>query len=281
MAKVSLPTIHKRAGNWLLNTYETSVVTLDGITPLAITFDRTWTGNYATGFTVRNLLTSEVIAQRSWCGGLGCAIVVDGLIHIFGSTQWVHGNRIIHSVLDAEFNPSQPTTIHQADGNYLVFNTEICATPSGFTMVIETSDAAGGGIYFLTSGDLVSWRAVPNATINQGQYCACPSIHYLDGWYYLTYLSRIGSDYVTQVSRSQDLLTWQNFTGNAKYPDYICLLSPTPSAGEGNNVSDVSMVECGGKVYGVCLIGDQVNYGHLRTFLFLGTLRQLFKEFFE
>ena len=273
---VSLPPLHKRAGNWLLDTYETAVITLDGITPLAITFNRGWTATEGTSFTVRNLLTGAVLAQKSWTGGLGSAIVISGAIHLFGSTNWgANGNAIIHSVLDAGFNPSTPTTILQSNSSYRIYNTDICATPCGFTMTYETTS----GIYFLTSTDGASFSPVLNASIHQGQYCACPSIDRIDGWYYLTYLSSLEGKYVTQVSRSQDLINWQDFTGNAKYPAYICLLAPDGN-GEGINTSDVSMVECSGKVYGVYLIGDQTTYGHQRTFVYLGTKQQLFQEFF-
>ena len=159
MPNISLPPLHKRAGNWLLNTYETSLVTFSGL-PLAITFDRGWTDSYAIGFTVRNLLTGNVIAQKAWCGGLGCAIVVNGVIHIFGSTAWgINGNRIIHSTLDANYNPSQPNDVLVADSTYRILNTDVCATPNGFALTYETTS----GIYFMTSPDMVSWASVQNA----------------------------------------------------------------------------------------------------------------------
>lgn len=275
MSNVSLPPLHKRAGNWLLDTYETAVITFNG-TPLAITFNRGWTVTHAISFTVRHLLTGEVIANKTWNGGLGCAILINGAIHLFGSTDWgANGNAIIHSVLDAEFNPSSPTVILQANSSYRIYNTDICATPCGFTMTYETTS----GIYFLTSTNGASFSPVMDASIHQGQYCACPTIDRIGSWYYLTYLSNIDGKYVTQVSRSADLIAWQDFTGNTVYPSYICLLAPD-GPGEGTNASDVSMTEHNGMVYGVYLNGDQTTWGHLRTFIYLGTKQQLFQEFF-
>jgi hypothetical protein len=275
VANVSIPPLHKRAGNWLLNTYETSAITFNGA-PLAITFNRGWTATQSTSFTIRNILTSEVLATKMWTGGLGSAIVINDTIHLFGSTDWgSNGNAVIHSVLDAGFNPSTPSVILQANSSYRIFNTDICATPCGFTMTYETNS----GIYFLTSTDGNSFSPVLNASIHQGQYCACPSVARIDGWYYLTYLSYLDNKYVTQVSRSKDLITWQDFTGNTTYPSYICLLAPD-GPGEGINASDVSMTEYNGCVYGVYMDGDQSTWAHLRTFIYFGTLEQLYKEFF-
>lgn len=281
---VTLPPLHKRAGNWQLDTYETAVVAWRG-RPVTITFNRGKTGNvfdtHASSFTVRDFRTGEVLATHAWCGGLGSAIVgkQDGLIHIFGSTDWgSNNNAVLHSVLDeCSFAPSTPNIVMQTNSAYRVFNTDVCWDGAQYVMTYETQS----GIYFATSPMLdLPFSPVMNASIHQGQYCACPSIDSVDDWYFLTYLSHTGDGrYVTQVSRSQDLLTWQDFTGSAAYPAYICLLAPD-GPGEGINASDVSFAECDGTVYGVYLDGDQQTWAHLRTFVYFGTIRQLMGEFF-
>lgn len=271
----SFPPLHKRAGNWQLATYETAVVNFNGRL-LAITFNRGWTATHGDSFTVRDWQTGEALATQPWTGGLGSAIVVNGVIHIFGSTDWgTNGNEIIHSVLDANFVPSAPTVVLQTNSSYRVYNTDLCRDGAQYVMTFETTS----GIYFQTSPDLATWTGIQNGSIHQGQYCACPSIDYVNGWYLLTFLSHINGQYVTQVSRSQDLIHWQDFAGNAKYPPYICLIAPD-GPGEGINTSDVSMAECNGTVYGVYMVGDQATWANQRTFTYFGTMSQLMGEFY-
>lgn len=269
----SLPSLHKRAGNWVLNEYETALVEYNG-EPIAITFTRGWTDAHGSGLKVRRLLTGEVLASVPWIGGLGCAIVVDGAIHVFGSTQWLVNNQIIHSVLDANFQPSVPHVAISAPSCTWFFNTAITQAVTGYVMAAETSK----GVFFYSSPDLVSWSQIGGQLL-PGQYCGCPSIEFIEGVFFITYLAKLDDGrFVTRVAKTVDLFHFDMFAGAAALPAYIALISPDGS--EGLNASDVDMAEHNGQTLLVYMTGDQTTWAHLRTAVYFGPMKQLFSEFF-
>lgn len=258
------PPLYKRAGVFATSDYETALVVFGGEV-LAITFVRGWDTFGYTGIRVRRWATGEVLAEKAWAGSMGCAIVKDGVIHIFGHDS---GNKIIHSTLAADFTPSAPVDalLMNAPGNpFKFYNTSVTADANGFRMVIETT----AGVYFARSSDLDAWTYA-GGEMMAGQYCGCPSIHFIGGVHYLTWLNHDGGGrYSTKTAKSLD----DCFT----FTYGKTLL--TANASEGTNNSDVDMIEFNGKVCGVYIDGDQTTYANLRTFTYDGSLAQMFAEF--
>lgn len=265
--------ILKRQGDISTNEYETSVIDFNGV-PLSISFIRTLTGSVPTAIRVRNMIGGAVIAEKPWTGGLGCAIVIAGEIHIFGSTNWsATGNSLIHSVLAPDFTPSAPVTILTIPGSHLM-NTDVCFDGTNYVFAVEVINSTPHpGLSYYKTADFSTFTLVKSG-FNAGGYCACPSIDFIDGKYFVTFLANAGGTYVTVSTRSADLLTWNPYGGADAF------LAPDASIGEGCNASDISMAECGGIVYGTYLTGDQSTWMHRRTFVYLGTLSQLKTEFF-
>lgn len=264
------PTLLHKDGVWDATGCETAMVTFNG-EPLAITFVRDWSsGSFeAYGIRVTRYLTGEILAEHPWTGGMGCAIVRKGVIHIFGNTNWQSpGNKIIHSTLAADFSPSAPADallMNAPDKPFKFYNTSVTADANGYRMVAETT----AGVYFARSTDLSAWT-FDGGELMAGQYCGCPSINYISGVHWLTFLAHLGDGvYETRVAHSTD--DCFTFTyGQA-------LL--TPDSFDGKNCSDVDMVEVGGRVYGVFMDGDQVTWGRLRRWHYDGTLAQLFTAY--
>lgn len=269
-AALTVSTRLHRRGVLAANEHETALVVFGGEV-LAITFMREWSTYNNTGVRIRRFSTGEVIAEKSWPGMMGSAIVEDGVIHIYGNSAWDQlGNKLLHSTLAADFTPSAATEVlsNNPARPFAFYNTSICKDASGFKMVVETSQ----GVFFADSADLVNW-AWSDGQLYRGKYVGCPSIHYLDGAHHLTMLVDLGEGarprWVTNVAKSLDDCV--TFTYGKT------LLSP--GSGEGVNASDVDVIEFGGKVYGVFMDGDQKTYAHVRTFIYDGSMAQMFAEF--
>lgn len=246
---------------------ESSLIIFNGEI-LSIHFSREWAGYHGNAIRIRKFSTGEIIAEHPWPGAMGCSIIKDGLIHIFGNTNWQKtGNRIIHSTLAADFSPSKPTDAIKPTTNqpqpYKFYNTSVTADKNGYCMAVETDQ----GIYFTRSNDLTSWETYGSRFL-PGKYSGCPQITYIDNTHYITYLSSENKRFVTKAAKSND--NCQSFQYGKT------LLSP--SAEEGTNNSDVKMIEWNNKVHGLYIDGDQSTWWHLKTFTYDGTMKQLFSE---
>ena len=248
---------------------ETALVVFNGEV-LCISFVRDPFGFEATHIEVRRWSTGQLLASHPWNGGMGTAIVHNGEIHIFGNTNWqTTGNRIVHAVLGKDF---APTTVPDAlqGGGLKLYNTDVCAVPGGFRMVVE----AQGYVFFARSTDLVAWT-VYGGQFAAGQYVGSPSLDYIGGVAYVTWLANVGTlaapFYVTQVARSFDDCNTFQYGGTLIAPD----------ATEENNASDVDFVEYAGQVVGLYLNGDQLGRAATRTFRYSGTLREMLEDAFS
>lgn len=236
---------------------------------LCISFVRDPYGFEATRIEVRLWTTGQLLASHPWNGGMGTAIVHNGEIHIFGNTNWqTTGNKIIHAVLAQDFAPTALPDALQG-GSLKLYNTDVCAVPGGFRMVVE----AQGYVFFARSTDLVTWT-VYGAQFAKGQYVGSPSIDYIGSVAYVTWLANVGTlakpFYVTKVARSLDDCSTFEYGGTLIAPD----------ASEQNNASDVDFVEYAGQVRGLYLNGNQLGLAATRTFVYSGTLAQMLQAAF-
>lgn len=247
---------------------ETALVVFNGEV-LCISFVRAPTAFEATHIEVRLWATGQLLASHPWAGGMGTAIVHNGEIHIFGNTNWQNtGNKIVHAVLAQDFSPT-PLPDALQGGGLKLYNTDICPGPGGFRMVIE----AQGYVFFARSPDLITWT-IFGGEFGVGRYVGSPSLDYIGGVYYVTWLANVGTlaapFYVTQVARSTDDCNTFQYGGTLIAPD----------ATEENNASDVDFVEYAGQVVGLYLNGDQLGRAATRTFRYAGSLRSMLESAF-
>ncbi|MDP6125779.1 MAG: hypothetical protein QGH20_08495 [Candidatus Latescibacteria bacterium] len=128
-----------------------------------------------------------------------------------------------------------------------LFNCSVCRAGDRFVMSYESNDKTWPAftIKFAESDDLMSWRKISTdeAIYGTDRYTACPSLRFLDGYFYMWYLEKRGGHlsqgdddwfFETFLTRSQDLLDWQQSPANP-------ILTPAPS--EDINNSDIDFCE--------------------------------------
>ena len=282
-AMITLPSLHKRAGNYSTNEYETSLLVYEGEL-LTIAFLRDITRFTGLGIRVRRFFSGALLAENSWPGSMGSVMVINGEIHIFGTTNdATYGNSVIHSVLDRDFKPSTPRRLMTTGSAWTVekggntfWNTEITRVLDGYILVVETQ--ADGDVFFKSS-DLINWAPVGRSfNRNPTTYAGCPTIDFYRGTFYLTYLADGGDGhYFTRIARSTDLVDWERFKGNATLGPEVCVVTTDP---DGISASDLSYAEYDGKTYCTYMVSDQTSWAVSRTGVYLGRIPDLYREFF-
>jgi len=125
---------------------------------------------------------------------------VDGnLVTIFASDSEKSDHVVMLSSSDIK-QWSDPVTVMRADPGQQILNTSVARGPSSFVMAYEVAekDVVGFTPRFAASVDLKSWTPVGNP-FDKTRYSACPTLRYLDGWYYMLYLTIINEKFVTIV----------------------------------------------------------------------------------
>lgn len=208
--------------------------------------------------------------------GLGSAIVVDSSLHIFITKNWTnptngHGIYQITSVDLSEF--TDPLLVIPASTDGVYFNTSVAQVDDdNFVMAIEICRPNTNcfSVKFMESSNLTDWVPV-GSVLNENEYTACPTIRFIDGYYYVFYLKDVGH-FVTYVSRSQDLINWEHSD--------IAVLSSLGAEGEGNNNSDMDLIEFEGEVLINYAIGDQLTWSGIKSATFQGSLNEFVLRFF-
>ncbi len=164
--------------------------------------------------------------------------------------------------------------------NERLYNTSICRADDRFVMAIETNDQRWPAftIRFAESKDLREWTVLPveEALRGEDRYCACPTIRYLDGWFYTVCLEmpREGEWWFEEFgSRSRDLRTWEPSPVNP-------ILAPEPDGSENINTSDIDFCEWNGKTIIYYSWGSQKGEERLAHAVFDGTEADFLRAWF-
>ena len=154
-------------------------------------------------------------------------------------------------------------------------------------MLYETDDKSWPKFTFkhCESDDLVHWRKIPEALYGTDKYVGGPALYFEDGWYYTLYLEDLGGGYYeTRITRSRDLVDWQDAPENRAFltfdPDRYTNPIHYPEVRE-LNASDVELCEWKGKTIIYFNGGDQLNCGDVQLAEFDGSPKELFAYFFE
>lgn len=210
--------------------------------------------------------------------GLISAVVHNDVVYVFGVTRWNQQNEIrVISSVDL-MNWSEPRVVYRAVKDQVIFNTSVANLFRGGVIAYEVSEPGIEGFAprFLKSDDFENWIPAGELFRNEEsflkggvKYSACPTLRYLDGYFYMTYLAHQDNQFVTLVARSKDLISWEY----ADKPLFV------PENGEGSNNSDVDFVEALGNIYFLYHTGDQQTWGNLKRAKFHGSLRELLQQF--
>ena len=228
---------------------------------------------------------------------LGCAFASRDELLCYGVRGW--GTDTIYGCVSSDLERWTVWPALRLPG-WKIFNTSVTAGDRGYVMAIEISEPRSVAgvpftVVFARSEDLRHWKLLPTERFSFGvdRYTACPTLRYLDGWYYMTYLERRpGRRYETWLARSRDLTDWQ-----------LSPMNPFLSAGEADrrianprltaeekkrirsavniNNSDVDFCEYGGQVYIYYSWGNQRGVEFLAEARYEGSLSKLLAAFFS
>lgn len=224
--------------------------------------------------------------------GCGTALVVDGRLFLFGTSNWDRTGNSISVVSSSDLTEwTEPSVIFTAPASQTIYNVTIVREGSGFLIGYEICEKGKVcfNVRFLRSSSPDSgYVRVEGAALTPGFYTACPTLFFADGWYYSMYLSafressgplHLQMSWSTLISRSRDLITWEQ--------------SPQPVvwAHDGGdhyfNASDIDLVEHEGRVRGIYGNGPQVSFpgaeigDHgVREIIYEGGLNEMLGRFF-
>jgi hypothetical protein len=105
------PEIHKQSGILLKDSCEgTPIIWQNRV--LFVNFQREGSGGMAVK--IVDYFTGEVLHTAPWPYGLGCALVENNRIHVFGTSNWEKQNAVFKAVLDEQFQPIKTEKIWEA-----------------------------------------------------------------------------------------------------------------------------------------------------------------------
>jgi len=218
--------------------------------------------------------TGRELARFAEGYSLASAFVKDGIWYAFASRFAPDGWNDVTLFRSADLR-TWASKVVIAQENEQLFNSSVCAGPDGFVMAYESNDPRFPAftIKFATSTNLTDWTKVPDTFFGTDRYAACPSLRYVDGWYYLLYLEHRQPRWFfeTYLARSRDLKSWELSAANP-------ILTPGP--GDGINASDPDIVEFNGQTQLYYSVGDQRTWSKLKRAIYPAPLRDFFQDAF-
>ncbi len=244
------------------------------------------------GFRIRDVEADRVISVPLLNHYFAIAYVWQDRVYVYAGyldedLPWWNIRQIVMIVSDDLITWSKPKVVLTAENDEHLFNTAVCYDGKRFIMLYETDEDRWPKFTFkyCESDDLVHWRRIPDALYGIDKYVGGPALYFEAGWFYTLYLESLGDGcYETRITRSQDLIHWQDAPTDRPFltydPNRYTNPIHYPEVKE-CNASDVELCEWKGKTIIYFNGGDQINCGDLQYAEFDGTPRQLFESFFR
>jgi len=230
---------------------------------------------------------------------LGCAYAVGDTMYAYGVPGVGAEELHVFWSDDLEHWSSQPA-LHLP--GWTLFNSSVCRGPDGYVMAFEVGEPAelvGTRFtnFFARSDDLVNWQVLgPDHVFDTRRYTACPTIRFVDGFYYVLYLEdtrdpQSGAEqWETWLARSRDLKQWDLSPMNPvlKACDKDRRMAVNFSSQEqerirtavNTNNSDMDLCEFEGSLVINYSWGNQHGIEHLAEARFAGSLHGFFSGYF-
>lgn len=182
---------------------------------------------------------------------------------------------------------TKPITILEAEPQEQFCNVSVCRQTDRFVLLVETNDPqwAPYTFKFFSSDNLRTWRPVPKALYGTDKYVGGPALYFEGQWFYLLYLHSLGGDrFETRITRSKDLVEWQDAAEDRPFLTFDPEQHVHPLRSDTireSNASDAEVVYWKGRTLVYFTGGDQQLCGDLQTATFDGTPRELFESFFD
>lgn len=240
---------------------------------------------------IKEVASGKIVSTPLTNHGFGTVLVWNNRVYVFAGNYgegkpWRQMTEITMTSSADLKTWSKPVTVIKAEPGEFIYNTAVCRGENGFVLLYETNDSRWPAFTFkyTVSDDLIHWTAVPDAIYGRDKYVGGPALYYEGGWYYTLYLQALGHGYETRITRSKDLVNWQDAPDNRPFVSFdpshknIPLLNPDVSE---NNASDVELCYFNGKTILYFTGSDQTTAGDLQWASYDGTPRALFEHFFE
>lgn len=240
---------------------------------------------------IRDLEMGSVVSVPLKNHAFGTVLVHEGKVYIFAGNYgkdkpWRQINEVVMTSSSDLKRWSKPVTIYTTAGTEYIYNTAVCRGRGSFVMLVETNDHRWPAFTFkyYTSADLVSWTEVPGGIYGKDKYVGGPALYYEGDRYYTLYLEKVEGGYESRITRSEDLVNWQDARNDRPFVTFdpshrnIPLISPEITE---SNASDVELTFYNGKTIIYFTGSDQTTAGDLQWATFDGTPRVLFEHFFR
>lgn len=240
---------------------------------------------------IRELQSGKIVSVPLKNHGFGTVLVYDGKVHVFAGNYgegkpWRQITEITMTSSSDLKNWTKPVTVLKAHEKEFFFNTAVCRGKDKFILLYETNDPTWKPFTFryVESDDLVHWKEIPGAVYGKDKYVGGPALYYEGGWYYTLYLENIKKGYETRITRSKDLVHWEDASTDRPFITFDPSIRNIPLLDPGvpeSNASDVELCYYQGQTILYFTGSDQTTAGDLQWATYKGTPRQLFEHFFR
>ena len=223
--------------------------------------------------------------------GFGTTLIWNGRVYVFAGNYgrdkpWRHITEITMTSSTDLKNWTKPVTVLVAGPNEFFFNTAVCRAKDKFILLYETNDKRWPAFTFryVESSDLKKWKEIPGAVYGKDKYVGGPALYYEGGWFYTLYLESVKKGYETKITRSKDLVNWDDAPKGRSFITFDSSHKNIPMIKPGigeSNASDVELCYYKGKTILYFTGSDQTTAGDLQWATYDGTPRQLFEYFFK
>ncbi|GAB3276792.1 hypothetical protein GCM10027347_50500 [Larkinella harenae] len=239
---------------------------------------------------IRDLQSGQVVSVPLKNHGFGTVLVHDNRVYVFAGSYgegkpWRRMTEISMTSSADLKNWTKPVTVLKAHAKEFFFNTAVCRGKDRFVLLYETNDPAWKPFTFryVESDDLINWKEIPGAIYGKEKYVGGPALYYEGGWYYTLYLEDLKKGYETRITRSKNLVTWEDAPASRPFITFDPSIRNLPLLPPGipeSNASDVELCYHRGQTILYFTGSDQSTAGDLQWATYAGTPRQLFEHFF-
>jgi len=239
---------------------------------------------------IRDMAGNRIVSIPFTGHGLGMALVHDDRVYVFagdwGTEKKWQITKISMVSSDDLVNWSKPVVVLEAQPHEKFFNVSVCRGADRFVLLIESNDPAWPSFTFkyFESDDLVQWEPIADALYGEEKYVGGPALYYEGDYFYTLYLQALGDRfYQTRVTRSKDLIHWQDAPVTRPVATFdpenrVHRLRP-PEIRE-RNASDVELCEWQGRTIVYYTGGDQQYAGDLQWADFEGSPQEFLESFY-
>lgn len=241
---------------------------------------------------IRDLEENRIISTCMVGYSFGYGFLWEGRLYAFAARHnpdagWPQSTEIDMCWSDDLINWSEPQQVIKAERGEHLYNTAVCWDGSRFVGLYETDDTRWPAFTFkyCTSQDLIHWRRLPDAIYAKDKYVGGPALYYEGGYYYTLYLQDLFGAWETRITRSKDLMHWEDAPEDRPFVTYEkgyvwhdeIRNVDIPEV----NASDAELCYYKGKTIIYFAGGDQQYWADSQRAEFDGTPRELLESYFQ